>query len=438
MYIVLLFAFTLYHIPYLLTDGEPSFLLRIIFISPIFFYALSTIVNKYNSETIFLQWNSDNKIFIMYISLMFIALFRSYFLGEIRIPETMFFLFLWSSIILFAISIVLHIHQSDYPKLLHYFFASLGVYVTINVVFHFLGITSSAKRLFAMYTKGTSEALMLSSLGIKTDRVLFLMTTGLNEFGLICGSVIVIWSLIFFNSTNSAKLKFVSVLFLFFALCGILLTDSRAAVLFLLFTVLFFALVKHYWKIIAFAFFLLPVVIPLFLFNIDVISEHAMEYNVTSVARNPDEVKQLAGRYIVWDNAFKFLSEFSLTHVVGYGLFSQAISGLSIEYYSLGKLFQNPDRVTLHNSYLQYLLDVGYIGMLVFLLAYYSVLKKLNRLRKCNSNIIYTIAIAFLFFMGLTSLFEISLTLYNISTAFIVLFMMTITLFYRDGIIKSV
>jgi O-antigen ligase len=164
---------------------------------------------------------------------------------------------------------------------------------------------------------------------------------------------------------------------------------------------------------------------------LDVISEQANELNVSSVTRNTDDVKQLAGRYIVWDNAFQFLSEFSSMHIVGYGLFSQTISGLSNEYYSLGKLFQNPERVTLHNSYLQYLLDVGYIGVLVFLLAYYSVLRKLKQLSKYYSSKIHTVGIAFLFFMGLSSLFETSLTLYNVSTAFIVLFMMVITLFFQ-------
>jgi len=123
-------------------------------------------------------------------------------------------------------------------------------------------------------------------------------------------------------------------------------------------------LYKRYMPIIMVTIILVPVI---FLVFSDSISGalSSVSFNVAQLARsgNVAELATLNNRIYFWQILFNKLSTFDPIHLIGYGAFGQVTSGLTRAYVGY---WTNPDAITLQNAFLQHLVDIGYIGFVVF------------------------------------------------------------------------
>ncbi|HXC78129.1 MAG TPA: hypothetical protein VNU19_13875, partial [Candidatus Acidoferrum sp.] len=74
------------------------------------------------------------------------------------------------------------------------------------------------------------------------------------------------------------------------------------------------------------------------------------------------------GRSTIWSIVAQFLSHPHAEDLIGYGAYGQVRSGVGYQYAYLFSYKAHPEFTSVHNIALQTILDVGYIGLALFLL----------------------------------------------------------------------
>jgi O-antigen ligase len=73
----------------------------------------------------------------------------------------------------------------------------------------------------------------------------------------------------------------------------------------------------------------------------------------------------LSNRPVIWQFGLDEFRQFKPVHLVGYGFRGQLVSGLSSQYSCLFKSYLRPQYASLHNIWLQILIDTGYLGLAI-------------------------------------------------------------------------
>jgi hypothetical protein len=123
-------------------------------------------------------------------------------------------------------------------------------------------------------------------------------------------------------------------------------------------------------------------------------------------------------------SAINELSSFSGRHLVGFGMYGQATTGISDQYSYLFKGYEATtlERVSLHNVYLQVLIDNGYLGLFAYLAAVFMVILCLRKC-SCESCNLKLIILCYLFLSGFT---EPVPSIYNL-TVFLIFIVISAT-----------
>jgi hypothetical protein len=274
-----------------------------------------------------------------------------------------------------------------------------GLYVTLNLVFYFIGIDSH-DQLFL--TKFPSQ--MLNLLGVKTYRVLFPMTDGLNNFGSLAGVTLIgHFQLLKSHSTKVEKVLICIVLIA--CLSAILMTDSRGALLFSIGSIILVSIPKNLFNFLRWSPFIISI-LPLLL----IAYAPGILSNTTSWTNRPssgwtgnqaaisngacqEAVEKSAGvltnRPIIWESINNELKDIKMIQLIGYGYRGQVVSSVSDSYSCLFASYSNPKNASAHNIWLQTILDIGYIGLIICLALLLYLILKLTKLNYMTGHHIY-------------------------------------------------
>lgn len=439
MLFVALLSLILLKLPFTLIQG--NILIRILCFSPFCFYIVVSATNM------LLSTNSSKKyyksinivfsiIFSFFFALIIIAYLKSTASGIItniklisRVTELCIF-------IIFLFFLFIRERKTKLPIINkinndNFLYNALCLYVSLNVILSFFISTSSR----AISTYGTDffgEAEMLSWLGISATRQIFPLAPGFNTFGSISGLALTASLVDIYILSKNNKKFFKSFVFMIMSVYSLLICDTRGAFFACLLTLLtlstFIKLKKsHLLKFISF----LPTIVLVFLVGI---IEVLNNLNITSLARSSGDI--LTGRGTLWISSIEQLRNPAYQHFIGYGMHGQTISGLSQLYSDQfeGLLGDKAELASLHNTNLQYIFDIGYIGLILLILIFFFSINFYVRKIQSEINIDYArhnyINISMLVFFVFIGLFEVIPTVYNPDVFFVFLCLITRVLFY--------
>ena len=147
-------------------------------------------------------------------------------------------------------------------------------------------------------------------------------------------------------------------------------------------------------KRLVFPVFIIVLLIPLIFSFIDIQSLLSqINLDLVAFTRKKDitELATLNNRVLIWSTILNKYGGFEAIHLVGYGAFGHISSGIS---YIYAQYWRDPELITLHNAYLQHLIDDGYIGFFVFIALLWNAIRvSLNQLSNGNLAFLYPFAV---------------------------------------------
>ena len=301
-------------------------------------------------------------LFFLYLGLVFVSLIRF----AISDPDrTMFGIsrLLYLSA-LFALIVIWLSHKDNkgLDRAAFVVYLSLFFYVALNVLLYFLGVQGPNRGY---------DAVMLASVGIDIERVHFALSSGVNSFG-PTAAALVSFSLGLLLYDNHKKKWGVAGLVL--GLFGILMIDSRGA---LLACVLSFVIVKisaHGGVARAFCYWSLILFVPAMVVGTIALSQGAIAFEVlSSLSRSPD-VDFSSNRAQLWligagqvdVGSFEFFFGQGFRGVYGQGVLREISAVLGED--------SSVRFVTMHNALIELFFDIGVIGLLVFIVMYIKMI----------------------------------------------------------------
>lgn len=307
-------------------------------------------------EIVFTFTKSDGLVLLFFISLI-----RSFLADAISITTLVY---LSTILILFSTLLKADVQKEGFWKS---FLLAVFLVVVLNLLFYSAGITSEIFK-----HKRTNDIRILSYIGIAVQRVNFLIFNNFAYYSMLVSLLILgSFSLVDFKKKSRFiiyLLSFVTLIFL----------DARGPLLFL---VLILLAQKYLVKINSrnlLVLFVSIIVVP-FIFSL-----------VTAYFGFGEEenLELASSRDVIWGyfllnyqpNVFEFL--------FGYGYLGQYISGISKQYEFLFGEWDNGSQISLHNSYLQHLTDIGLVGLYGLYSVLKSTLYKIDVLRIVKTKLI--------------------------------------------------
>ncbi len=315
--------------------------------------------------------------YVAFALLLYFALLRGYAVDSVSKEFLARHLVWWTTVFCFAAALFLVPRSlATLVRLRRGIYWGVGLYVTFNVVLHFFGIESVREiTVWGSFGKAT----ILSSLGLDSSRVVFATGTGPGPFGVVSALGFIAGSLIASDKSVKRTSRWLAAGICLISLYALLLSDSRAAVFWLLVTYLIMWLAIG--KLDRFVVYLPPatIALPTIILSIAFFVANTQIGDELGRQAGANNVESLSNRNIVWETTLNELRDFEPIHLIGFGVQGQVASGVGTQY---SKIFSanyahNIDKKTAHNYILQYILDMGYVGLLTFFLLTSRAIKTL-------------------------------------------------------------
>ena len=342
--------------------------------------------------------------FIFYLVLMGFAFLRSALSDQYSFVATVGKYGLWLTLSVFSFLTFTRIDRPRTDLYLNAVFYGLILYIGINVATYLMGFQNPEVLYYS-----ARPALMLKALHISINRVTFPFSSGINTFGIIAASGLVVSSIKMVHSIGRGE-KILGFLGALLCLGAILAVDSRGPLVFALFTILlasiFPAKSVKLWRWI-------PLVAPLLPLIVIIVQKYLPFEVFIDLMRDQttNQIDLLSGRQQIWTVILDHFKVFDWIHLIGYGYHGQVLSGLSQNYAFLFSNFVFGETASAHNFALQTLLDFGYTGLLVVYWLILSLSFRLAKLVEDNQKAsLYKAAFFLLFFFVLVGSTEIVLT----------------------------
>lgn len=350
--------------------------------------------------------------FVLFLTLLLLILISIGYLraaenGLLLVRHAWTLIITWLSLLAFSISIFLNSHyRTEVIGLKKCIILALGIYVLFNFILHLLFPQLSVQEAEYSVLLGSQPSILFSLIGINRFRTLFPTIEGFNMMGAVCGAALVVGVLILTSRRFKFFLRSFGLVTIVIALYGLLLSDSRFATMSaLLVLIIVKAFPKQMLRRLSIAFILAPLLPLLLLAIANLISRISF---ILSIARSSTDIYTFNSRAYAWQGVIDWLSYFSEEQLIGYGTYGQLASGVT-RFYSQYFAVDNP---SLHNFSFQYIFDIGYIGLAVFLLLYIRLLFNLFANNKSELHDIDMIFGALLWFFMISSTLEVALTVY--------------------------
>lgn len=240
-----------------------------------------------------------------------------------------------------------------------------AAFTTINLALHLVGFRFGTS---VAGPQSFGNSVVLGLVGIQTPRAEFPMTPGLTGSGAMAMLGLVMAVMLVRAGSTGWTRRFSWAAIAFCAYTA-LLADARAALLWGVVTIAMLALLPRAGRrVVTVVPWLLPVA-PLLILQI----LRALASVVDKISRNPGDALTAGGRAEIWDITFSYLGQMNPIDLIGHGAYGQEASEAS---YSFVHFFTNqtPYLNTVHNVALQAILDTGYLGLFVMLLAFASAI----------------------------------------------------------------
>jgi len=238
---------------------------------------------------------------------------------------------------------------------------SPACFIAIDLFLYVIGFS------FRATTSPTNDgsAQLLGLIGIHTSRVNDLpLTPGSNGAGEAAALAIVICAVLAYRGRG--KLRLAALAGILASIPTILLVDSRGPLAYALLALIILALLPRLARraIVAVP-LLLPVGPSIILF---VVSQLGSLSSTLSRNNGNGSFVTATGRSKIWSIVAHFLSHPHAEDLIGYGAYGQIRSGVAAQYVYLFRYTEDPEFTSVHSIALQTILDMGYIGLVLFLL----------------------------------------------------------------------
>lgn len=250
--------------------------------------------------------------------------------------------------------------------------AGLGLFVAVNLVAFAAGMRGE------LADVGTNK--MLSLIGVRVARGSFPFAAGVNNFGMLAGLALMGG----FALAWAGKARWVAWPVALLGLAGLVVADSRAsfAIASLICAAVAIIPARPLGAALRWA-PALALVAPLALYGVNAMirDNSSAQQVVVRDGSFAQRLGPLTGRDVVWESGMGVLADAKPIHLVGYGAFGQASSGATKGY---AWIFSEPARYSLHslhNAPLQIVMDIGYLGLAVWLLMWVTLTRRLSAMQ---------------------------------------------------------
>lgn len=362
----------------------------------------------------FIHKNKEALIFYVLIFLLVISSLRQYMEQDISFVGAINSLAILLSII-FVIYFSLTNANFGFLSAIKLLRNALGIYVILNLLLFLVGITG--ENIYVSGEYGNNE--ILSFFSIYIQRVLFVLAPNLAYYAMTSGVLVLISLSLFIKEKN-----YTNITLLILGTISILLTDARGPVFALL---LFIIIILFFKKLfIRFSTLLTLFLITSVFFYTGIIEFLNNYYDLDSVARENSSL--LSNREIIWETFFQKYDPSLFNLCFGYGNVGQLSSGISAHYSYLFSRWDNALQISLHNSSLQTLVDIGIVGLTFWTIVLISINRKMihhYRSTKMEYFLIVPIITNYLLLTGIT---DIVLNLSNVIIFYIILYLITLSI----------
>lgn len=312
---------------------------------------------------------------LAFIGLTLASFLRAAHSGAIGLLEALGHVLLWTTIALFAVAVFLRRAdgaQSQSSELRGLLVHALGVYILANVVLHFAGRGSPKQ----IYTEDIYRpATILAVAGIDAERVLFPTAAGIASFGTVAGASLVGALLALEHSARSRHRTWLALIAAASAY-AVLASDSRSAALYTLVSVGGLLLIPRALRAIAGILPLLVGLVPMLLVGIAPwISGLEL---IRMISRSGADIATLNSRIYIWDAGLAEAGKLDSGALFGYGSEGPYSARLSELYRGHFQSYVEPTRIGLHNALLQYALDIGILGAIIFFFCFCLLMRSMK------------------------------------------------------------
>jgi len=257
-------------------------------------------------------------------------------------------------------------------------FIAISLYFIFNLTLYSLGFQSPE----VLYVNST-KAVLLNSVGINLNRALFPTAGGINSFGTTAGIGLVACFVILTMPGSKRVDQIISVFGGLSSFAIIIYTDSRGT---LAYTSLLIFLILILPKMIYGLLRWLPVIAPLLPLTLLSVLRLLPETVVSTLSRSGSDLTNMSNRLVIWNIVLDELINFKWIHLIGFGYRGQVLSGLSRSYSFLFTSYTSSEIASAHNSLLQSVLEVGYLGSFLFIALLFLLMGKLAQTTQRNRN----------------------------------------------------
>ncbi|KOS06363.1 hypothetical protein AM493_10230 [Flavobacterium akiainvivens] len=300
-----------------------------------------------------------------------------------------------SFIFAFTIQIYRNINKGALYAFVNTVYKPIILFIVLNIVMYLIGFKGPYDE------ESIGKTLMLSYFGISVDRVRFPLVAGINAYGSLIGILLVI-SFVGWGIIKIYKKTFLyGIIACIFTL---LLTDSRGPIFYAL---IIFCLIKFFYAKSKSPRFLW--IIPLLGFIGPFIVIWVLNFLATtsygaSVSRSSEDLLTGNGRLLIWLPAVSEFLTFKSQHIFGYGEYGHYVSGRSLEWEYIFGSKENSQYVHPHNTILSLTYDNGYVGVVLFTIIQYYIIRIIKKIWNSSRNMAYIFLSNILFFnlVGIT------------------------------------
>jgi len=353
----------------------------------------------------------------LYLLVFSVALFRS--VGA----STGFTWFLMTGRFLTAISMAIlvffvfyaYAHTGQFDRLWTVIIIGFSSYIIVNIIGAVVGVENT----FVEIQDWTKDDTVL---GVLKTRISFPFSANHHAFaieaGLLCSMVIARML------QPRIQHRFVYILIFLLSIVAILAANTRTPLVAIA-AVLALSTTWRTWgrKLIC-PLLIIVLIIPVFFTYIDTtpwLEDSSIDTSFLSRSKDLRELSTFNNRTMIWRHLFNEFRNIKLIHLVGFGAFGHVATGLCYKY---GWMWQDSKLITCHNTYLQYLLDFGYIGLLLLLAMItnvFNVLKKTNKFNGRKPVPVLHPALSAMLYLTVCGLFEVNIYFNQILTFYVFL-----------------
>lgn len=338
---------------------------------------------------------------------------------------------LFGTVLAYASSLVRVRNDSERNLLILSVLFSLPFFVLANIVMYVAGAAS------APVLADVRPNSLLGLVGVSMGRAFFPLAYGTNTFGAIAAVSMVICALMVWCG-RTWVVKGAAFLFFLSSSVGAVLTDSRAGIVFAAMAI-FWCVLLGRGKVLApvmLGTVVLSIFVPFAGYELmHVANQHGWGGGLIREGTQGASLGVGTGREAIWGGVIDQLKNFEVEQVIGYGAYGHFTSGASAAYSWVFNEFGSTASAS-HNTFLQNVLDNGYVGAALWITLLWKVVHLLMIDIKDGGedySRYRLVGVGLVLFLLMQSQTETYATLYQLESLFLLIGLVVVLSFFAGG-----